>query len=49
MIIGGTCGNVEIPLFSEEQKRRILRGYCMDDRPSSIYWAGGPVRGSLVV
>ena len=23
--------------------------YCMDDRPSSIYWAGSPVRGCLVV
>ena len=27
----------------EEQKRKISRGYCRDNRPSSIYWAGGPI------
>ena len=35
--------------LSEEQKRRISRGYCRNDRPSSIYWVGGLVRGHLVV
>ena len=33
----------------EELERRISRGYCRGDRPSSmylcIYWAGGPIRG----
>ena len=33
----------------EEQKRRISRDYCRDDRPSSIYWVRGPVREHLVV
>ena len=37
------------PFLLEEQKRRISRGYCRDDRPSSICWVGGPVRGRLVV
>ena len=27
----------------EKQKRRISRGYCRDNRPSSIYWARGPI------
>ena len=27
----------------DEQKRRILRGYCRNDKPSSIYWAEGSV------
>ena len=31
----------------EEPERRISRGYCRGDRPSSlylcIYWAGGPI------
>ena len=35
--------------LSEEQKKRISRGYCRDDRPSSIYWAGSPVREHLIV
>ena len=25
----------------KEQKMRILRGYCRDDRLSSMYWVGG--------
>ena len=37
----------------EEQERRILKGYCRYNRPSSIYlcicWAGGPIRGHLIV
>ena len=33
----------------EGKKRRILRDYCRGDRPNSIYWAKGPVRGRLVV
>ena len=26
----------------KEQKMRISRGYCRDDRLSSMYWVGGP-------
>ena len=41
----------------EEQERRISRGYCRNDRSSSmhiyiyiyIYYAGGSIRGHLVV
>ena len=45
---GGTCANIEIPFFfSEEQKRKISMGYCRDDRPSSMYWAGGSIRGQV--
>ena len=33
----------------KEQKMRISRDYCRDDRPSSIYWVEGPVREHLVV
>ena len=35
--------------FPEEQKRRILRGYCRDGRLKRIYWALGPVRGYLII
>ena len=40
--------------LSEEQKRRILRGYCRVIGPIVyiyiyIYWVGDPVRGHLVV
>ena len=35
--------------LSEEPERRISSGYCRVDRPSSVYWTGGPVRGRLVV
>ena len=38
--------------LSEEQKGRILRGYCRVIGPIVyiyIYWAGNPVRGHLVV
>ena len=38
--------------LSEEQKRKILRGYCRVIGPVVyiyIYWAGNPVRGHLVV
>ena len=37
----------------EELERRISRGYCRCDRPSSIYvhicWAGGLILGQPVV
>ena len=37
----------------KKQERRILRGYCRYDRPSSMYlyicWVGGPIQGHLVV
>ena len=37
----------------KKQDRRILRGYCRYDRPSSMYlyicWVGGPIQGHLVV
>ena len=29
--------------FPEEQKRRIFRGYCRNDRPRNVYWVVGPV------
>ena len=35
--------------FPEEQKRRILRGYCRDDRPKNVYWVMGHVRRHLAV
>ena len=51
-----TCGgsrvivvNIEILIFSEEQKRRILRDYYRDDRPKSVCWAADPIRKHLVV
>ena len=51
-----TCGgsrvivvNIEILIFSEEQKRRILTDYYRDDRPKSVCWAADPIRKHLVV
>ena len=35
--------------FPEEQKRRISRGYCRDDRPRNVYWVIGPVQRHLAV
>ena len=35
--------------FPDEQKRRILRGYCRDGRPKRIYWVMGPIRGYLII
>ena len=30
----------------KEQKMRISRGYCRDDRLSSMFWVGGPMTSS---
>ena len=41
--------SIKILLFSVEQKRGILRGYCGDNRPRSICQAVGLVREHLLV
>ena len=33
----------------DEQKRRISRDYCKDERGSSIYWVGSLIRGQVNV
>jgi len=39
----------KLSFLPREQKNRISRGYCRDDRPSSICWARDLVQGLLVV
>ena len=41
--------SIKILLFSVEQKRGILRGYCGDNRPRSICQAVGPIQEHLLV